>query len=185
MRQHNLYWTQWEVSFGVWEQEECKGLLRIIPLGCEVGEQRANPDAPPHSTYGVYVQVKIEQDEFKCTGFDFIHPGCFRDLHHMLKKLGNPAPAEAKLIGAEGGIEIDFHWREDGDVSVEGHVPARINPWDSYLARDPLLLRKCIKTLVDFEFLLQPEKIPESCDEIERLLEHIRSVEESYSPSFP
>jgi hypothetical protein len=30
MTQHNLYWTQHEVSFGVWDQEKCTGLLAYL-----------------------------------------------------------------------------------------------------------------------------------------------------------
>jgi hypothetical protein len=179
MTQHNLHWTQHEVSFGVWEHGKCSGLLRIIPLGVELAEQRGNPDARRYSAYGIYVQVKIEQDGFECTGSDFIHPNQFHELLEMLKRDHDDGSGKVKLRGDDGGIAIHFHCREEGDVSVAGQIPAMANPREYWLAKDPLLLQKRIMTMVNFEFLLEQRHVLESCEELEKLLAYVRAVEES------
>jgi hypothetical protein len=183
MTQHNLYWTQHEVSFGVWDREKCTGQLRLIPVGCEIDEQRdGDPDAPRYAAYGVYVQVKIEQEGFECSGCDFVHPRRFQELLAVLKGIGNPAPTEADLYGDDGGVEIHFRRQDDGDVLIVGQVPAKINLWEYDVRKDPLLLTKCIKTIVQFEFLLKPERAIQPCEDIEGLLAYLRSLEESHVP---
>jgi hypothetical protein len=121
MTPENVSWMQHEVSFGVWDQEKCTGLLRIIPLGCELEERRDDPDALPFSAYGIYVRVKVEADGFECTGADFIPPTRFRELLHLLE--GNPEAV--KLVGDDGGVDVAFRWTEEGVVSVVGRIPAK------------------------------------------------------------
>jgi hypothetical protein len=178
---HNLDWTQHEVSFGVWHDGKCTGLLRIIPLGCELGEKREDPDAPRYTAYGIYSQVKVETEGLACTAFDFIAPRCYVDLYRLVKFGRGSAPAAVEFGGDDGGIEIHFQWRGDGDVSVVGHLPSSAYSIDHLLARDPLLLRKYMKTNVQIEFLLPPDKLDEPCTELEALLRFVRSVEEKES----
>jgi hypothetical protein len=178
---HNVDWTQHEVSFGVWEEGKCTGLLRIIPLGCELGEQREDPDAPRYTAYGIYSQVKVETNGFDCTAFDFISPSCYKDLYRLFMFGKESAPGAIQFAGQDGGVEIDFRWREEGDLSVVGHLPSPAYSIDHLLARDPLLLRKYIKTNVQFEFLVPPDKLEEASAELETLLAYVRSVEEKES----
>jgi len=150
-------------------------------VGCELGEQRQDPDAPRYSVYGVYVRLKIEKDGFECTGGDFVQPNVFRELLAMLRGVQTTGPTTADLYGDDGGVEIHFQWREEGDVLVAGQIPATTNPWEYWLRTDPLLLRKQIKTIVQFEFLIDPQRIFQPCAELEHLLEYIRSIEERES----
>jgi hypothetical protein len=180
MSQHNLDWTQHEVSFGVWDRDKNMGLLRMIPLGCHTSEQREDPDSPRYTAYGIYIQVKLERLGLECTGYDFVHPNVFRKLLALLKNV-MPPPPKVVLFGDEGGIEILFDRQEDGYISVFGRIPGKGGISDSWFSGDSMRLRDAMKITVEFEFMLSPQQALESSEELENLLAHIRSVEEQES----
>ena len=181
MTHRNLYWPQHEISFRVGDEDNCGGLLRIIPLGCELQEQQEDPDAPGCSSYGIYVQVKIETIGVECSGGDFISPKQFRALLEMLKGGQKLSSNQVAIRGDDGGVDIHFQWREEGDVSVIGDIPATGGYSNAYFTANPLELRKTIKTSVRFEFLMEARDLREPCDELENLLEYVRSIEEKES----
>ena len=123
--------------------------------------------------------MRVEQEGFHYTSHDFINPKCFSALHALL---GDPkAGSKATVYGDDGNIEIVFQWREEGDIQVAGRFPPDPESWDFYTARNPLLLRTQIKTVVQFELLLDPTRVAEQREELERLLDYIRAVEEENS----
>jgi hypothetical protein len=173
-------WTQHEVAFGVWDQGQWRGLLRIIPLGCEISEGK-EIDLERNSCYGIYVQVRIEAEEFLCTMGDFIHPNCFRELLEMLKSNDKRTVGTVDIQGDDGNVEIRFNWMEDGGVAVAGQMPSKNYPWENRLVQDPQLPRQFILTTVQFEFVVDQKYAVETCAEIENLLDYIRALEEAYS----
>src|SRR5438093_1461244 len=117
---------QYEICFGVWEQETCKGTLRLILLGYEAEERRDDFDNPRQKVYGLYVQARLEQGDFACSRWDFIYAADFRRLRELLAA-ERGASGKVEIRGAEAEIEIHFVRREEGGLSVVGRLPAREN----------------------------------------------------------
>jgi hypothetical protein len=122
MCQQNFDWTQREVSFGVWGEQKCMGVLRVIPLGCELGEQREDPDLPRYVAYGIYIQVKLETPGVNCTGGDFVDPNQFRRLLALLKGTLSSSDT-ASLLGDDGGVEVHWQRAQGKHLGNRAHAP--------------------------------------------------------------
>jgi hypothetical protein len=127
----------------------------------------------------MYIQVKLEQDNLQLSSGGFIDRGSLHDLRKALLSFRNRNPASVDLSSPEGNFAFRFSWRADeGCVSVTGSIPCDDSFWNWPRSRDPLLPTGWIKTRIQFEFWMPPERLSEPIDELDRLLDWIKSVEE-------
>ena len=178
MAHHNLYLSLCEVSFSVWDQRGCTGSLRITPVGFEAADGRDENDEPRKQIYCIYVRVTLETGGLNCTTGDVIYPEHFDELAEALSRFRDGLDNGYVLQGVEGCIELQFARRTGyGDVVISGSIPARGRHWEHWLQLDPMLPKRMMKSVVDFEFWVDANRLSDPITEIKLLRRKIREIE--------
>jgi hypothetical protein len=152
--------------------------LRITPVGFEAADDRDENDEPRKRIYCIYVRGTLETTGLNRTWSDVIYPEHLDELGTALSRLRDGQGGGYVLQGVGGGIEIRFERRAGHrDVVISGSIPARGLHWEQWLQHDPLLPKRLMKSVVDFEFWVDASRLCDPITEIGLLQHHIREIE--------